>query len=793
LHRSPFAELEFDTTMKLVAAHARTRMGRLLLSSYGALPSCDEALRRAVFSAALLELVGIDGPLPLAGIDDAAPWLEPDAPAPTEPREFLALLALAKRVAAVRRRLTGVGDELAVLREVADELPDTTALVSLVSPLLGRDGRIPDDATPELARLRRSSGRQRQELLRVLAGVRRAHGDAVTDAPPTLRRDRYCVPVRAGAKGQLPGLLLDTSSSGATAFVEPFEAVELNNAMAEASARERHELQRILRLIGDAFADAADELAGALEVLARLDAAQAVVLFGRAVEGRIVYPEEGVDLRIDEARHPLLDERLRPLRLEVLGDAEERREERPAVPLDFAMLDELKTLVVSGPNAGGKTVVLKTIGLMVLMCYHGIPLPVGAETTIPRIGELWCHIGDEQDVTADLSTFSGAMSATARLLETACEETLVLYDELGAGTDPLEGAALGCALLEELNGRGALTIATTHLAAIAMVASSADGFENAAMEYDEAEERPTYRLVVGRPGRSRALEIAGRMGIGSGVLARAEELLGGEHLELDRWLRRLEALEQELLGERAEMARRETEIAGLELRAETELKRLEIERARVPSELEKERDELRRRAKKQLDRATAKLEKATKDLTPLGRKRLQKLRAEALDLGERERPAAPAAPEGPAIGARVKLAVLGGEGVVDEIRGSQVSVVMGNKKIWVPATDIEVLRRPKAPQTRRAVRVEVSEAAPREIMLIGMDSERARDEVEKALDQAFSAGARAIRIVHGHGTGTLRRMVADVCRSHPAVRSFKHPPGNRGGTGATEVELEESG
>jgi len=779
--------------MKLVAAHARTRVGRFLLSATGEFPGVGEALRRAAFNSALLELVTIDGPLPLDGVDDAAVWLEPEAPTPTEPKEFLALLSLAKRIAAVRRRLADVPDEQAILRGVAEELPDTTALVAVVSPLLGRDGRIPDDASPELARLRRASGRRRQDLLQVLSGVRRSHGDAVTDAPPTLRRDRYCLPVRSGARSQVPGLLLDTSSSGATAFIEPFAAVELNNALAENSAKERHELQRILRVIGEAFAGATEQLADAVVTLGRLDGAQAAVLFGRAAGGQIVFPEAGAELRLEGARHPLLDGRLRDLRIEVLGDAERRRTQRPVVPLDFALPADVRTLVISGPNAGGKTVVLKTLGLMVLMCYHGIPLPVDSGTTIPEIDDLWCHVGDEQDVTADLSTFSGAMAATARLLDQAAESTLVLYDELGAGTDPLEGAALGCALLEALTRRGSLTVATTHLASIAMVASSADGFENAAMEYDEANERPTYQLAVGRPGRSRALEIASRMGIARGVLIRAEELLGGEHLKLDRWLRRLETLEQELIDERSNLAVRESQIEGLRLDAGAELARLEKERALLPVELKAERERLRLRAKQQLDRATSKLEKATKDLKPLGRRSIQKLRDEALDLGAQPRPELPAESEGPQIGARVRLVGLGGEGEIQAVRGSQVSVVIGNKRVWVPITDIEILRRGKSTPNKRVVHIEVTEETPQELMLIGLDSERGREDVERALDQAFAAGKRTIRIVHGHGTGTLRRMVADVCREHPAVKSFKHPPGNRGGTGATEVEIEESG
>ncbi len=455
----------------------------------------------------------------------------------------------------------------------------------------------------------------------------------------------------------------------------------------------------------------------------------------------------------------------------------------PVVPLDFALPTDVRTLVISGPNAGGKTVVLKTLGLMVLMCYHGIRLPVDVGTTIPEIDDLWCHVGDEQDVTADLSTFSGAMAATARLLVGAGEGTLVLYDELGAGTDPLEGAALGCALLEALTGRGALTVATTHLASIAMVASSAEGFGNAAMEYDEANEQPTYQLAMGRPGRSRALEIASKMGIAADVLRRAEELLGGEHLELDRWLRRLETLEQELIAERSALAMREAEIEGLRIDADAELDRLRRERAEVPVELNGEKERLRLRAKRQLDRVTAILEAATKDLKPLGRRSIQKLRDEALDLGVSPRPAIGgdrrSRDRRRGFGSSVSVARARSR----PIRGSQVSVVIGNKRVWVPLTDIEVLHRPKNAPGKRVVHIEVTEEAPQELMLLGLDSERAREDVERALDQAFAAGKRSIRIVHGHGTGTLRRMVADVCREHPAVKSFKHPPATAVGRG----------
>jgi DNA mismatch repair protein MutS2 len=455
------------------------------------------------------------------------------------------------------------------------------------------------------------------------------------------------------------------------------------------------------------------------------------------------------------------------------------------------MPDGVNTLVISGPNAGGKTVVIKTLGLMVLMCFSGIPLPADEGTVIPGFDRIWCHIGDEQDVGADLSTFSGAMAATARLLDHAGPDTLVLFDEIGAGTDPLEGAAIGCALLEELGRRGGLTVASTHLAAIALSASAADGMDNAAMEFDEDSARPTYTLSMGRPGRSRALEIAHRMGVADGVLNRARELLGGEHLELDRWLRRLEKLEQELEAERVEVLEKQRLAERAQREAERELEKLEAERREVPEKLAAEREELRRRAKTKLDKAITRLQKATEEHEALGRRRLQKLRDEALRLDLAEVDTEGVSPQGLAKGARVRLA-LGGEGDVRVIRGSQAQVEISGKKLWVPVTELEVLKK-APPQRRSRVEVVAADEIAREINLIGLDSERAREDLERFLDQAFTAGAPAVRVVHGHGAGILRRMVADVCRSHPAVRGYRHPPQHLGGSGATEVELESGG
>jgi DNA mismatch repair protein MutS2 len=788
VNRSLAVELEFDKILELIAAHARTRVGREVLHDLAvAADDGSERPRASLLTLAVADLIEEDGILSLAGVDDAVPWLEDDAPPPSDPRDLVALLTLARRVAAIRRRLEVSGNE--EFDDILSRLADTTELVAKVAPKLGRDGTIADNASPELGRLRREIARARSDVLAELESIRRANKGVVTDAPATMRRDRYCLPVRSSARAQLRGLLLDVSARGSTSFVEPIGVVELNNRLASAVAGEAREIQRILHEIARLFAEARDDLVSAVQVLAELDAVQAKVLFGREVEGRVVVSGEGRDLVLRAARHPLLDQRIYNLRLQVFGEFERRDPDHRVVPLDFRMPEGVNALVISGPNAGGKTVVLKTIGLMVLMCRSGVPLPVDEGTVIPEFDHIWCHIGDEQDVGADLSTFSGAMAATARLLESADTGTLVLFDELGTGTDPLEGAALGCALLEELASRGGMTVVTTHLAAIALSASAADGMENAAMEFDEGAERPTYTLCMGRPGRSRALEIAHRMGVSESVLVRARELLGGDHLELDRWLRRLETLEQELEAERVEVAERQRLAERARREAERELEKLEGERRELPEKLASEREELRRRAKARLDTAIAKLKKATEEHEALGRRRLQKLRDDAMRLELPEEHAGAISPNGLKKGARVRLA-FGGEGDVRAIRGSQAQVEISGKKLWVATTELEMLRA-SPPQRRSQVRIVAAEDPTREINLIGLDSERAREDLERFLDQAFTSGVPTVRVVHGHGAGILRRMVADVCRSHPAVRGFRHPPQHLGGSGATEVELEQ--
>jgi len=779
------AELEFDKVLDLVAAHARTRVGRDVLTRSPAYRPPAEAHTLARETLEMGRLLELEGPLPFSGLDESEPLLDPSLPPPREISDLLSLTALAAGLGELHRRLAGAPAELGTLRRIADAVPDTASLAAWALRRLGPDGQVPDDASPELARLRRQLVRVRQELAGELDALRRRHPEAVADAPPTLRRDRYCLPVRATARAQLPGLVLASSGSGATVFVEPFDVVERNNVLADTVAREAEEVARIIAEVAGALAAVRPELRRGHAAAATLDAAQARARFGRTVDGRVVLPE-GADLVLRGARHPLLDERLAALRTDPV-DPTTRPRARFVVPLDLRLPEGVRTLVVSGPNAGGKTVVLKTVGLLVMMASHGIPLPADEGTVIPALDRVWCHIGDEQNVAADLSTFSAAMAATAALLEEADAATLALYDELGAGTDPLEGAALGCGLLEELTRRQALTVATTHLAAIAMTADAAEGMENAAMEYDEAAGRPTFALRLGRPGRSHALEIADRMGVPSGLLERARDLLGGQHLELDRWLERLEQLEATVEEERTTLARERNRLAELQRRAEAEQRRFEQELEGVPARLAEERERLRRRAKSQLDAALARLDEAVRSAAPIGRRQRQRLRDDALDL--EDPPAGLPGGRAPAPGDPVHVAGLGGSGELLELRGARALVALAGKRLWVSSDTLSRAAAADPGPARPVVSIEAEDPGGRELLLLGLDAEAARERLDHFLDRALAAGQPAVRVVHGHGSGTLRRMVREVCRSHPGVRGFRHPPQHLGGTGVTEVEL----
>jgi DNA mismatch repair protein MutS2 len=714
------------------------------------------------------------------------------------PEQFRPIVRAARATQAVRRSL-----ERAEGPHFADRLlrlPSLEALLAEAAKLFGADGLLRDDASPELAAIRGKLRRRRGEVSRALERLLDSRRDAFGDAVVVLRNDRYCLPVLASARARVPGIVHDRSGSGQTVFVEPLEVIEPNNDLALLAAEERREIERLLRTFGDLVLSREDELRAASLELAELDALEARVAFGEMGECRLPEIAEDGSWTLMAARHPLLDRRFEALRRRVLDSSRDGRARvRDAVPLDFELPAGRRLLVVSGPNAGGKTVVLKTAGLFAMLAQCGIPLPAAAGTRVPVFRSIRTEIGDAQAILSDRSTFSSSMEILAGILREARPGALALIDEIGGATDPEEGSALAVAFLEAYLESGGRAIATTHLGAVKTFASSRPDALCAAMEFDETTGRPNYRLHPGLAGRSRALSVAEDQGLPPRVLERARAILGEawqrrERAETDaeQALERIRKTERELADER-DAARRES--ASLE----EERRRLEGERSRMLAEglasFERAREELARRVQRELDETRAETARMAQASATRVLEEAERAVAEEAALAD-AREAREARAQTVEPGHRARVRGLGVEGTVLSFDGDWAQMEIQGKKLRVRRAELEPARpasgpgKAKSPSkgTIAAPSRELTGPVP-EVHVIGQRLEEAVEAVEKAIDQAILAGASSLRVVHGHGTGRLREGIRKQFRQHRAVESVRSGDRSEGGNGATILGL----
>ncbi|MEO6527872.1 MAG: endonuclease MutS2 [Gemmatimonadaceae bacterium] len=677
----------------------------------------------------------------------------------------------------------------AVLAHFAEQMIVAKADEDAIERAIAEDGVVKDDASPALRRIRRELRASHGELVRILERVMsalEAHHRA-PDMSVTVREGRYVIPVRREGVKQVGGIVHGTSGTGGTMFVEPPAAIEFGNRIRELEAEEHEEVERILRELTDLLRPHRDGMTTSLDALTELDSLHARARYAIRFEctpATLVKARAGFAVR--DGRHPLL-----------LAKGVE------VVPFDLALHPDERTLLVSGPNTGGKTVLLKALGLISAMSQAGIPAPVGAESSIPVFDDVFADVGDEQSIEASLSTFSAHLKNLSEILGLATGDSLVLIDELGSGTDPQEGAALGWAILETLTARGSTTLASTHLGQLKELATQVSGVVNASLQFDAALLAPTYRLIKGVPGRSYGISIARRLNLPEAVVARAEERIPQGERDMAALIERLERKEKELAAREREAA---AMVDDARERIATVIRRENTVRERERTVEKESRKEARKyvlEARAEIERTIAELKKkgaqVNSEVEELGRdarRRAEELAAKQANVldrldaeeraAERKRGRVPAAERGTlSVNDAVEVGTLGGKvGRVLDLRGKEAVVAVGSLKLSVPLTS---LRRTEAPQETAVSYIgdapDVSVST--EINLLGLRADEAESAVLQALDSAVRADLKSLRIIHGKGTGALRAVVDEMLRKDTRVCEFRMGAWNEGGAGVT--------
>ena len=671
------------------------------------------------------------------------------------------------------------------LAQTAQRLPDLRELGKHLGRAI-QNGEVDDKYSPELARIRKALSTTRSRLTEKLESIVRspAYSPQLQEQIVTIRNGRFVIPIRTEQKRSVEGIIHGSSSSGATVFMEPLAVLEMNNELVRLQDEERAEIARILAELTDLIQASTASLEFARSLSAYIELVFAKARFAR--DFNCVGPSfsRGLLLSLIKARHPLLEDNL-------------RRENGSVAPVSLDMDSNRRVLVISGPNAGGKTVVLKTVGLFALMAQSGIPVPA-EEATLPVFDRVLADIGDQQSITDHLSTFSAHVLAIKSMIESATVRSLVLLDEIGSSTEPGEGAALARAVLDKFREIGALAIATTHYNRLKVYAETTPGVANAAMEFNEITLEPTYRLIHGLAGASSGLKIAERLQLPRPVLESAVGYLDTADLEAAHYV---EELRRRVANLEHEKSRLEKERQEFE-----EWKRREFEQltGQQRQEIARVEKKLERIVQEMSGKALRELESAGEESVKKYQKKLADAKAEAArELSkEKERieptsklgpsPAAPQArrPLPGGEGQRVRVLSLAVTGTIASIKDGEAEVLMGNIRLRRPLNDLEVIEDvgPKLPD-RVHLSISPKHLEKTEINVIGRNVDEALDMTDKFLDDAFLAQVNPVRIVHGMGTGALRQAISQQLRKHPHVSRFESAPQSEGGRGVTIVTL----
>ena len=703
----------------------------------------------------------------------------------------LELLRIAKLLETTSRvksfgRLENSDREKDSLDDMFDGLQPLANLYNEIYRCILSEDEIADDASPALAKIRRSirqtNDRVHTQLASLVNGSSRTY---LQDAVITMRNGRYCVPVKSEYKGQVPGMIHDQSSTGSTLFIEPMAIVKLNNELRELELQEQKAIEAVLAELSNMAAAENENIADNFRILTQLDFIFARAMLSKSYNGtEPIFNEKG-HINIKKGRHPLLDK-------------------KSVVPIDIWLGKDFRLLVITGPNTGGKTVSLKTVGLFTLMGQAGLHIPAFDHSELSVFDEVFADIGDEQSIEQSLSTFSSHMTHTVSILKEATDRSLVLFDELGAGTDPTEGAALAIAILNELHSRGTCTMATTHYSELKVFALTTPGVENGCCEFSVETLRPTYRLLIGVPGKSNAFAISGKLGLPEHIIEDARSRISEQDESFEDLLSDLEHSRITIEKEQEELARYKAEAASLKAQLEKKQERLDSAKERILAEANEKAHTILREAKEYADETIKNFNKYGKaagvSISDMERERTrlrEKMNAAEKNMAKKTPAKVKKAvdPKALRVGDSVKVLSLNLKGTVSTLPDAKgnLFVQMGILRSQVNLRDIEPIDEPviTAPNFNRTGRGKIkmakSSSVGIELNLLGKTSDEAISELDKYLDDAYIAHLPSVRIVHGKGTGALRKAVHNYLRRCKIVDEYHLGEFGEGDAGVTIV------
>lgn len=771
--------LKFDSILAAIAGFSNSGLTRKEILEISPFQTREEIYERFGRIQEIRRLSAEGTPLQLSGFQDISQFIEKIRPegAVIEAAELLAFIPALRIIRDISVQIIARND-LPLLKELAGHLTGFPGILNKLERSLDNSGKLLDHASPELFRLRSSIRSLEAGISKRLEEIIRHKKITpfLQDSFITKRAERWVIPVRMDAKGQVRGVVHDVSRSGETAYIEPLEIIGVTNEIENLIAEEKMEQIRILRDICNSIRKEAHEIAPQFRTIVCLDVLNSIAEFADLLKMNVPKISDSFYITLKNARHPLL------LLLQQQAASHE------IVPLDIALGYRDKVIVITGPNAGGKTIAIKTVGLLLLMALSGIPVAADPASSFPLVNEVLIDIGDEQSIENSLSTFSAHISNISRILKSTDSNTIVLIDELGTGTEPVQGAALACSVLKSLKEKGAIVLATTHLTEIVGFVHKTEGMINASMEFDENTVAPLYKLLVGEPGQSHALDIARRYGLPEEVLAAAKELLGGMGLEFQGFIAELKEKRTQYEEAFRDIELRKADIEQNEILLKAAIAGNDRRRREILEEAYCEAKELLAATKRQTN---VFLEEARRERKREGIKNIEqaqfKIEEKLAEFQKDTKITLDEIKEGDVVFARsigYDVAVIG----VD-MKQKRLRVRAGNMYMELPVSDIS-LKQGRTPPTTAAYKVEEEEDfVPSSLKLIGLRVDEALSRLEPFLNHASLSGLPEVTVIHGVGTGALLKAVREHLNGHPLVKGFRSGEQFEGGSGVTIIKM----